>query len=94
MKSQTGHYEVSQERHLILRKLMDSKRNKNEKWLHAMKSIPSYFGGRKTNEVASCEQLSPFPIPGEFPYPWKGGNSLSIGNGDNCSRLATSPIWN
>ena len=45
MKSQTGHYEVSQEGHLILRKPMDSKKNKNEKWLHGMKSIPSYFGG-------------------------------------------------
>jgi hypothetical protein len=41
-----------------------------------MKSLPSYFGGRKTSEVLSCKQTFPFPILGEFPCTWKGGNSL------------------
>jgi hypothetical protein len=32
-----------------------------------MKFIPSYFGRKKMSEVANCEQLSSFPILGEFP---------------------------
>jgi hypothetical protein len=53
-----------------------------------------YFGGRKISEVASYEQLSPFPTLRKFPCPWSGGNSpRSGGNGDNCSQLATSLIF-
>jgi hypothetical protein len=43
--------------------------------------------------VAHCEQLSHVQMLGEFPCPWRGGNSPRIENGDNCSKHATPLVF-
>jgi hypothetical protein len=51
---------------------------RNEKWLHAMKSIPSYFRKNLMKEVANCEQLSPFSTLKEFLLVQRHENSSII----------------
>jgi hypothetical protein len=56
-----------------------------------MKSIPSYFGGLKMSEEASCEQLTTFLK--EFSPLQRYENPLTIGNVANCTQLPTSFIF-